>query len=155
MNDSPLGAADGLLDEVDEQLLGSVADLYAALDPVPIDLVDRLRFQLTMASLEAELAELTTHELAGVRGEETDSVTFTCGSLSIMITTVASARHVRVDGWVTAPDADVVAVAEGLTREARADAQGRFVIDELPRGRVHFTVNRDGYRPVVTPSIEL
>lgn len=151
MNDAP-GATAELLDDLDGSILDAIAGVYEAVDPVPAGLLDRLRFRLTVASLEAEL---TTRDLVGVRGDDTDSVTFTAGSLKLMITTVASARHVRVDGWVTSPGAGVEAVAEGVTRSSVADANGRFVIDELPRGRVHFAVTRDGYRQVVTPSIDL
>ena len=150
-----LMSAEQPLDALDEAVLDELAALYAALDPVPADLTERIGFALAVAELEAEIAELSRGELVGVRGEETDSVTFTSGSLSLMITTVASSRHVRVDGWVTSPDAVVDVVAEGVTRTATADAQGRFSIDELPRGRAHFVVRRDGFRPVITPSIEI
>ena len=90
-------------------------------------------------------------DLVGVRSEETDSVTFTSGSLSLMVTTVVSAHHVRVDGWVTSPGAEVDVVGEGVTRTVTADGAGRFSVEEIPRGRAHFVVRRDGYRPVITP----
>ena len=90
-----------------------------------------------------------------VRGEVTDSVTFTSGSLSLMVTTVVSAHHVRIDGWVTSAGAEVDAVAEGVTRTVVADEAGRFSLDDVPRGHVHFVVRREGYRPVITPSMEV
>ena len=36
-----------------------------------------------------------------------------------------------------------------------ADVTGRFALDEIPRGRAHFVVRREGYRPVITPSMEI
>jgi hypothetical protein len=72
-----------------------------------------------------------------------------------MITTVTSVHHARIDGWVTDPGSTVDAVAEGVTRSATADDSGRFSMDAVPRGRVHFVVRRDGFRPVITPSVEI
>lgn len=146
---------DGLIDEVDERILTRLATLYDAIDPVPDGLLDRIDFALAVAELEADIAELTRGELVGVRSDETDSVTFTSGSLSLMVTTAVSAHHVRVDGWVTSPGAEVDVVGEGVTRSAVADEAGRFSIEEIPRGRAHFVVRREGYRPVITPSIEI
>lgn len=147
--------ADELLDATDDRILARLASLYSAIDPVPSDLLERIDFSLAVAELEADIAELTRGELVGVRGESTDSVTFTSGSLSLMVTTVVSAHHVRIDGWVTSAGAEVDAVAEGVTRTVVADDAGRFSIDDLPRGHVHFVVRREGYRPVITPSIEV
>ncbi|MCA0293723.1 MAG: carboxypeptidase-like regulatory domain-containing protein [Actinobacteria bacterium] len=146
---------DGLIDTGDEHVLAQLATLYDTIDPVPFGLLDRIDFALAVAELEADIAELTRGELVGVRGEETDSITFTSGSLSLMVTTAASARHVRVDGWVTTPGADVDVVGEGVTRTATADDAGRFSVEGVPRGRAHFVVRREGYRPVITPSIEI
>ena len=147
--------ADAPMDATDERILARMATLYATVDPVPSDLVDRIDFALAVAELEADIAELTRGELVGVRSEETDSVTFTSGSLSLMVTTVRSAHHVRIDGWVTSPGAEVDVVGEGVTLTATADDAGRFSVAEIPRGRAHFIVHREGYRPVITPSMEI
>ncbi len=147
--------AEELLDATDERILNRLASLYSAIDPVPSDLLERIDFSLAVAELEADIAELTRGELVGVRGEVTDSVTFTSGSLSLMVTTVVSAHHVRIDGWVTSAGAEVDAVAEGVTRTVVADEAGRFSLDDVPRGHVHFVVRREGYRPVITPSMEV
>jgi len=147
--------ADAPMDATDERILARMATLYATVDPVPFDLVDRIDFALAVAELEADIAELTRGELVGVRSEETDSVTFTSGSLSLMVTTVRSAHHVRIDGWVTSPGAEVDVVGEGITRTVTADVTGRFALEEIPRGRAHFVVRREGYRPVITPSMEI
>ncbi len=155
MADELIPGADELLDATDERILTHLATLYTRIDPVPADLLERIDFRLAVAELEADIAELTRGELVGVRGEETDSVTFTSGSLSLMVTTVVSAHRARIDGWVTSPGAEVDAVAEGVTRSVVADDDGRFSLDDVPRGHVHFVVRRDGYRPVITPSMEI
>lgn len=147
--------ADAPMDAVDERIIAQLATLYSTVDPVPFDLVERIDFALAVAELEADIAELTRGELVGMRSEETDSVTFTSGSLSLMVTTVRSAHHVRIDGWVTSPEAEVDVVGEGVTRTVTADETGRFSLEEIPRGRAHFVVRREGYRPVITPSMEI
>lgn len=154
MNTEPIGA-DQPLDATDQLLLQDLAGVHDLLDPVPPGLQERIDFAIAVAQLEADIAELTMGELVGVRSEETDSVTFTSGSLSLMVTTVRSAHHVRIDGWVTSPGAEVDVVGEGVTRTATADGSGRFSVDEIPRGRAHFVVHREGYRPVITPSMEI
>lgn len=155
MTDETVPGADERLDAIDERVLSALALLHDTLDPVPPGLRERIDFALAVAELEADIAELTRGELVGVRGEETDSVTFTSGSLSLMVTTVASAHHVRIDGWVTSPGAEVDVVVPGATRTVVADDNGRFALEAVPRGRVHFVVRREGYRPVITPSMEL
>lgn len=153
--DDDFPGADEPLDATDRLLLTDLAALYAAVDPVPGGLVERIHFALAVAELEADIAELTHEQLVGARSDETDTVTFTSGSLSLMVTTVVAARQVRIDGWVTSPGATVDVVGVGLTRSASADDTGRFSVDGIPRGRTHFVVRREGYRPVITPSIEI
>ena len=61
MNTSEIPAEDlagAPLDASDATVLGMIADLYSYLDPVPVDLVDRLQFSITLDALNAELAEL-------------------------------------------------------------------------------------------------
>lgn len=155
MTEDTVPGADEPIDATDSRVLAGLATLYDTLDPMPDGLLGRIDFALAVAELEADIAELSHGELVGVRGEETDSVTFTSGSLSLMITTVVAAHRVRIDGWVTTPGADVDVVAQGVTRTVTTDATGRFALDDVPRGRVHFVVRREGYRPVITPSMEL
>ena len=119
--DEQYAGAEERIDAVDERILSELAVLYDTVDPVPADLVERIGFALAVAELEADIAELTLGDLVGARSEETDTVTFTSGSLSLMVTTVVSAHHVRVDGWVTTPGAVVEVVAEGMTRSTAAE----------------------------------
>ena len=46
------------LDAYDAEVLARINQLYAELDPVPVDLVDRLQFAISLDALEVELAEL-------------------------------------------------------------------------------------------------
>ena len=97
------------LDERDERALRLVRAHLSVLDPVPSGLAERVKFAMTVASLEAEVAHLMqdSHELSTVRTTEYDratTVTFESGSLSIMVT-IEEAVHptVMLRGWVTAP----------------------------------------------------
>jgi hypothetical protein len=159
---NPMAA--GVLDDVDARILGEIAELYATLDPVPTGLVDRIQFGVTLDALHAEIAELQRMgDLAGVRGgeaAEAQTVTFTSARLTTMVTiTPSTADRVRIDGWV--------APGGGVSVELRlvddrlattADADGRFVFEDVPRGLAQFVLRMPGtspHPPVVTPSITL
>ena len=146
--------------------LRSVRDLYAHADPVPSDLTERMKFAISVQALHAEVAELMDSALLATRGRDaadaevtptpTDSVTFTAASVSVMVSWGASDTsgaddRVRVDGWVTSPGAQVEAVTADGNRSATSDANGRFVLDDLPHGPIHFLVTdptNQGNRPV-------
>ncbi len=93
----------------------------------------------------------------------TDSVTFTAASVSLMVSASPSEQddtdaRVRVDGWVTSPGAQIEAVTTEGSRSAIADANGRFVLDDLPHGPVHFVItdpDNEDVRPVITPTIQI
>ncbi len=153
------------IDEVDLANLAALHELLARVDPVPADLAERSRFALTVHALHAEVAELTQAEMVATRSAKdatrTESITFTSGTVSLMVTTRVGddGRTARIDGWVTRGGAVVDVVTADLTRSVTADEHGRFVVDGLPRGWVHFLVRVDpgepDARPVITPSVEL
>jgi hypothetical protein len=152
----------GQIDAADIQVLAQLAQLYETLDPVPDNLIERIKFGITLDSLHAEIAELQrSTDLAGVRAEaaEAQTVTFTSASLTTMVTmTPLSTDRVRVDGWIT-PGADV-AVELRLVSDSLhtiADADGRFVFEDVPRGLAQFVLRSPGSTllPVITPSIDL
>lgn len=152
------------IDAADTRILSGVAAMYDALDPVPTGLIGRIQFGITLDALHAEIAELERSTgLAGVRSEgatAAQTVTFTSTSLTTMVTiTPTSGSRARVDGWV-APGGGVRVelrtAAGSLT--TTADADGRFVFDEVPRGLVQFVLRHPGttsLAPVITPSIEI
>ncbi|MGH3488639.1 MAG: hypothetical protein ACRDP8_12110 [Actinopolymorphaceae bacterium] len=149
------------LDELDADILRTMRRVVGAVDPVPAGLVDRIQFALALDDIDAEMMRL--HEesaLAGVRGDEaTRTVTFDSESLTIMVSIRPSAGDtVRLDGWV-APAAQhrVELRIVGGRRLVTADEQGRFVLDEVPRGLMQMAIRRASGSPesVVTPSIVL
>jgi hypothetical protein len=156
--------ADAPLDDDDDRVLARVAALYEQIDPPPTGLVERIEFALTLDALHAEVAELQrTAEFTGVRSAEATearTVTFASSGLTVMITiTPASADSVRLDGWA-APggEAAVELRTESQTLRTDADADGRFVFDQVPRGMARLLLtpsDSTALSPVVTPSIEL
>ena len=90
-------------------------------------------------------------------------MTFTAASLSLMVSAAPmdcrrADDRVRVDGWVTTPGARVEAVTAEGSSSVISDANGRFVLDDLPHGPVHFVVTDPGNedtRPVITPTIQI
>ena len=158
------------IDARDIANLGQVRDLFAHADPVPSDLAERMKFAITVQALHAEVAELMDSALLTTRGADSkveptpiDSVTFTAASVSLMVSASPSEQddtdvRVRVDGWVTSPGAQVEAVTTEGSRSAIADANGRFVLDDLPHGPVHFVItdpDNEDVRPVITPTIQI
>lgn len=155
-----------LLDEEDHQILRHLRVLHEQLDPPPADLAERMKFALTWAALEAEVAQLQELSGVGVRAETaygmTDTVTFTADSLSLMVTVTRESGSreggtVRVDGWVTGGGL-LVELSVGTARyPATADPNGRLVWEGVPRGRAQFLIHplSEGARPVVTPTVEL
>jgi hypothetical protein len=152
------------IDADDLRMFSDVARVYRTLDPVPAGLVDRIRFGITLDALHAEIAELQrTGGLAGVRtsgATAAQTVTFTSPSLTTMVTiTPTSADHVRLDGWA-APGGGVEVELRlvGDTLSTTADANGRFVFADVPRGFAQFLLRPptgSAQSTVVTPSIEL
>jgi hypothetical protein len=159
------------IDGRDLESLRAVRDLWSRADPAPAGLAERMKFAITVHALHAEVAELMESSLVPTRGDDvstaveptlTESVTFTAASVSLMVTASAhesDASLVKVDGWVTRGGAEVDAVAAGVVSTVVADEHGRFVIDALPKGPVHFLIRSNpgnpAARPVITPTIEL
>jgi hypothetical protein len=152
------------VDAEDVRVLGRLASLYESIDPVPAGLLERLEFGITLDALHAEIAGLQrSDDLAGVRsGEAThaQTVTFTSASLTTMVTiTPMSADRVRIDGWA-APGGGVLVELRtaGAQLHTTADADGRFVFDDVARGLAQFVLRAPAgtaHAPVVTPSIEI
>lgn len=149
------------IDDEDARILHRTARLYESLDPVPEGLIDRISFGITLDALHAEIADLQrVGELTGVRSDEADradTVTFTSSQLTttVAITTV-SADRVRLDGWIV-PGAGVSVELRTADRtwHADADADGRFVLDEVARGYAQFVLRLPDGSSVVTPSLDL
>lgn len=156
------------IDGRDLRNLDQLRGLFAHADPVPHDLTERIKFALTVHALHAEVAELMDSALLATRGAETtlepapiESVTFRAAGVSLMVTANESdlEGRVRLDGWVTVPGAQVEVVTADASVTVKSDANGRFVLDDLSHGSVHFVIVTDPEdersRPVITPSIQI
>jgi hypothetical protein len=155
--------ADGPLDDLDFGLLDDIRDLFQAVDPMPADLPERLRFFLSLRGLEVEMARLAEEQApaAGVRGaEQSRTVTFDSESLTVMIRIDADKDGtVRVDGWLApAQPREVEMKTAGDPLTVTSDEQGRFAFSQVPRGAAQLIVRpaRPGEGPsVVTPALIL
>lgn len=156
------------IDGRDLRNLGQVRGLFAHADPMPHDLTERIKFALTVHALHAEVAELMDSALLATRAGEVavepapiESVTFRAAGVSLMVTANESdlEGRVRLDGWLTVPGAQVEVVTADGSRTVKSDANGRFVLDDLSHGPVHFVIVIDPKdersRPVITPSIQI
>lgn len=130
----------------DEVLLAGIREVFEAIDPVPPDLAERIRFSVALRDLDAEVARLADEadELALVaRGtEESRTITFDSDSLTIMVRIDSNADgSVRVDGWLAPPQARPVEMrmADSCIT-VTADEMGRFVFAKVPRGTVRVVV---------------
>lgn len=155
--------AAGALDPVDAHLLEALRHIHEDLDPVPADLVDRVKFAMSVAALEAEVAEIVSSAtLETVRGtdyDRADTVTFASDGLSVMVS-IEHGPSTKVDivGWVSEPDVEVELRERGRTRTTQVDADGRFTFAGVERGLVNFVLRRRSDAaapPIITPAIEL
>ncbi len=158
-----LPPADEPLDDTDFGVLGDIRELFEAVDPMPADLPERIRFSLALRDLEVEVARLAEEDQLTVaaRGkEQARTITFDSDSLTIMIRIDANRDGtVRVDGWLAPPQRRQVEIktsADPLT--TASDAQGRFAFVRVPRGTAQFIVHpaqpsSGDTRSVVTPAL--
>ena len=166
--DPILASATEPLDEHDEELLRILRECHEQLDPMPDSLVQRSLFALAVEDIDAEvlrLAEQYRPAGAGARGgegEEARVVTFDSESLTIMIRISQQTSTVRIDGWLAPPQVCRVELRSGeRTLGAQVDAEGRFVLDAIPRGLAQLVVRlgealTGGCGPsILTPAIVL
>ena len=162
-----MGSQRNSVDEYDLNGLSEVKEMFSHADPVPSGLTERIKFELTVQAMHAEVAELMDSAMLATRGEihveptRTESVTFSAASVSLMVTANPSdlEDRVRIDGFVTVAGATIETVSTEGSVSNVADANGRFVVDDLPHGPTHFVIRvvpEDDYvRPVITPTIQV
>jgi hypothetical protein len=156
-------SAEAPLDDVDLATLEDLRQMFAAADPMPPDLPERIRFTLALRGVEIEVARLAAEDadglLAAARGaEHSRTITFDSDSLTIMIRIDANADGTaRVDGWLAPPqrrDIEIKTPVNSLN--ATSDEQGRFAFAQVPHGTAQFVVRPAGQeRSVVTPTLVL
>lgn len=164
------GAEDfGPLDERDAELLARLRECAETLDPMPPQLVDRTLFALALQELDAWPAGaagrpgwLQPLEPAGARGGDSALITFEADGLTVMIRISVQGRTARIDGWLAPPGPTRVELRTGEgALSAPADADGRFVLEQAPRGPAQLVVHAgataapDGGETVLTPAIVL
>jgi hypothetical protein len=152
------------IDDQDLRALAGLRSILQASDPVPSGLAERAKFAMSVAALEAEIAEITTTtaELAGVRSTDYDragTITFSSEQLSAMITIeLADGGQARLSGWVTTGPTHIELRERSRTQETTTDDAGRFTFTTVERGLVHLVMRRlddPESRPVITPAIEI
>jgi hypothetical protein len=154
------------LDGADVSVLEEVAALYEQVDPVPPDLVDRIRFSLALDEMFSEVARITRLpvDAMAARSEptaevRTETLTFSTDELTVMVSVARGARTgLRIDGWVAPPAATSVQLRlKDETRELVTDDSGRFVFEGLPEGFAQMTFRsaEEERGSVVTPVFEL
>ena len=100
--------AAGPIDDVDDFVLTQIRHLHEVLDPPPVDLTDRITFAMSVAALEAEVAEIvssaTLETVRSTQYDRADTVTFASDGLSVMVSIEPGATlTVDIAGWVPTP----------------------------------------------------
>jgi hypothetical protein len=152
------------LPEEDQRLLAELATVLELADPVPDGMAARIRFALELDDLEFEVAQWQRDDrLLGVRGSAApDTITFTVGDLTVMVSVVPAVNGNRFDGWLVpgGPHTVEVRVDGHEPTTTSADDGGRFALEEVPKGITQIVVHLAGRdaqraRTVVTPTIVL
>ncbi len=151
------------LDATDLALLDTLGAIHRASDPVPAGLADRARLAISLAALEAEVAELVTISpaTAGVRGgyELAATMTFSGTHLSAMVSVSPNDDGTRrVHGWVDHVDVRIELRSAKGTSTTKADAEGRFVFEDVRQGFCHLVFWRTDLPdspPLMTPAVEI
>jgi len=148
----------------DKRLLAELAALLELADPLPDDLVVRTRFAMELDDLDYEVATWQRDDqLVGVRGAAApNTITFTVGDLTVMVSLAPAANGNRFDGWLVpgGPHRIEVRVDGHEPATTSADEGGRFALQEVPKGITQIVVHlaeQSGQRSrtVVTPTIVL
>jgi hypothetical protein len=123
----------------DAALFARLRAVWEQVDPVPVDLVDRMVAAVAVEDLSREYALLTlveTAELGAVRGEsDAATLQFTDGSTTVLVhVTIDEHGDRRIDGWVDA-EALAVRLAQGDREWSAEPAQhGRFALTGVGAG---------------------
>ena len=104
------------LDDVDATTLDQLRAVYDEADPVPPDLVERVRFSLALDEMYEEVARMTRVPLEALSvrsdqtaGTRTETLTFSADRLTAMVTVSRlGAGRLRLDGWLAPPEHCVV-----------------------------------------------
>ncbi|USX53598.1 hypothetical protein [Lentzea sp. HUAS12] len=159
---NPDGVAEPL-DDRDFLILAGVRELYEAIDPMPAEVLEEIRFSLALRHLETEIARAVPDLAAAVtRGEESRRLlAFESPGMKIALGVKPNGDGtVRLDGWLTPPGEHRVELhAQTGVIVTRADERGRFAVEGVARTPVHLTVRLakpvTALRAVTTPTFAL
>ncbi|MGN6575976.1 MAG: hypothetical protein ACTHKG_09820 [Nocardioides sp.] len=156
------------LDATDQTLLDEIGTMLDVVDPVPTDLVERVRFALALDEVFEEVAAISRvpQDALAVRSDlaeavRTETLTFTADRLTAMVTISPTGRgRVRVDGWVSPAGVRRVSLRmQGSDEGVRTDEGGRFAVDGIRSGFVqlvfHALESEAGGALVVTPLFKM
>ena len=150
-------------DELDEQILYGVSEVWSEVDPPPAFLVDQVRFALDVEDADTEMLQLLeAGQLVGTRGnDQTRRITFGGDEVTVMIGIESNVDGtLRLDGWLAPAGCyDVEFRASDVVTTTRSDDDGRFVLGRVPTGFARLVLRRFGQpgvtKVVTTPSVEL
>lgn len=151
------------LDDRDFLILEGVRDLYEAIDPMPVDMLEEIRFSLALEHLETEVARAVPNLAAAMtRGRESRRLlAFESPGMKITLGVKNNEDGtIRLDGWLTprGPHRVELHTPAGVTT-TQADERGRFAVEGVTRAPTYLTVRlaepRTALRAVTTPTIDL
>jgi hypothetical protein len=132
------------LDDVDAATMHRLRAVFEAADPVPPDLVERIKFSLALDEVFDEVARMTRMPLDALatrsdpaHGTRTETLTFSADRLTAMVTVNrVTMGKLRLDGWLAPAEPCKVRlrIQGGADRDALADSHGRFSFDDLEEG---------------------
>jgi len=149
------------LDPSDVAILGRMRAGLDDIDPPPVGLTDRIQFALTVAALEAEVADIVAAEsLAAVRSDDYDratTITFASDGFSATVSLEPRrAGALGLRGWVSDPGTEVEVRERSRSQFTTSDEHGRFGFASLQPGLIHLVFRRpSGPPPVITPALEI
>lgn len=147
----------------DAEVFAALRSVWTDVDPVPVDLVDRMVAAVAVEGLTHEYALLTLVEdadLAAVRGDaDMLTMSFTDGQTSVLLHVTKTGAHTRrVDGWVDAPALAIRLAQEDHEWGAEATDHGRFEFDDVTPGltRLRLVIKaEDGLQEFATGHFEV
>ncbi len=150
-------------DDLDEEILYGVSEVWTEVDPPPPFLVDQVRFALDVDDADTEMLQLLeAGQLVGTRGnDQTRRITFGGDELTVMIGIESNVDGtLRLDGWLAPPGCyEVEFRASDIVTTTTSDDDGRFVLVRVPTGFARLVLRLAGQagvtRVVTTPSVEL
>ena len=159
-DDTDTGESGTSLPPDDAELLDVVRQVLDAADPMPPDLVERVRFAIDLDGIDVEVSRLVALPvLAGARSDEfARLVTFQSDSLTIMVTLEQGTDGTtRIDGWLTPAACRRIEVrCTSGPLSTTSDDTGRFSLPAVPAGNVRLVVHDPGGTVrVITPTIQV